>query len=100
MKHIHPLRRLLSLPAGAAFTLLALGVSASPAVASLSEVPGSGGAGVVPVPLGRVRIVTESGITGWQVALIALIAALMAAVAAVAIDRAQAGRRRPPTPAT
>ena len=72
-------------------TPLALGVGASLVLASPSKVPGSGGAGVIPVPSGPVRIVTQGGITGWQVTLIALIAALIAAAAAVAIDCAPGG---------
>ena len=100
MKRTHRNRRLLSLPAVAALALLALDGGTSRALASPSKVPGSGGAAVVPVPSGPVRIVTVGGIAGWQVALIALIAALIAAAAAVAIDRALAARRRALTAAT
>jgi hypothetical protein len=81
---------------GAAFALLAFGTGGNVALASPSEVPGSGGTAVVP----RLRTVIVGGIAGWQIALIALVAALFAAAAAVAIDRALAARRREPTTAT
>ena len=100
MKRTRRIHRLLSLAAGAAFGLLALYGGASPALAASSKVPGSGGAAVVPVPSGPVRIVTVGGIAGWQVTVIALITALIAAAAAVAIDRALAARRRALTAAT
>jgi hypothetical protein len=39
-------------------------------------------------------VISTSGMTGWQVALIAAAAALAAAAAAVFLDRKLAGRRR------
>lgn len=100
MKPIDPMRRPRQVLAGAAFALLAFGAGGNVALASPSEVPGSGGTGVVPVPRGTVRMVIVGGIAGWQIALIALVAALLAAAAAVAIDRALAARRRGLTTAT
>lgn len=94
MKRTRRIRRRLSLAAGAAFALLALDGGVRPALAASSKVPGSGGAAVVPVPSGPVRIVIIGGMAGWRVTVIALIAALIAAAAAVAIDRALAARRR------
>jgi hypothetical protein len=46
-----------------------------------------------PVPATTVRVVTASGMAGWQIALIAVGAALVAAAAAVLGDRARAARR-------
>jgi hypothetical protein len=43
-------------------------------------------------------VVTEGGMPGWQITLIALGAALVAATTAVLLDRARAARR--PSPAT
>jgi hypothetical protein len=50
MKRIDRMRRPLQVLAGAAFALLAFGTSGNVALASPSEIPGSGGTGVVPVP--------------------------------------------------
>jgi hypothetical protein len=52
-------------------------------------IPYTGGTPVAPT----VRVVTENGMPGWQITLIALGAALVAATAAVLLDRARAARR-------
>lgn len=99
MKRIDRMRPLQVL-AGAAFAFLAFGAGGNVALASPSEVPGSGGTGVELAPPGTVRVVIVGGVAGWQIALIALVSALLAAAAAVAIDRALAARRRELTTAT
>ena len=45
------------------------------------------------VPAPTVRVVTEGGMPGWQIILIAVGAALVAAIAAVVLDRALATRK-------
>jgi hypothetical protein len=101
MNRIHRVcgARIPSALAWVVFVLLAFGVDRA-ALASMAKVPGSGGPGVVPLHHGTIRIVTVTGIAGWQVALIALAAAVLAAGTAVAADRALAARRRIPTTAT
>jgi len=60
-------------------------------------VPGPGApygpAGVTPAPQTGVRVITASGMAGWQIALIAAGAAVVAATAAVRMDRALTARR-------
>ena len=76
--------------------------SSAPLLASAAVVPAAsamipippGGGPAVPAP--AVRVVTEGGMAGWQIALIALGAALAAATAAVLLDRARAARQVAP----
>jgi predicted PurR-regulated permease PerM len=82
------LRRLAAALAAAACALLA---SAAIIPAAWAMIPYTGGTPAV-------RVVTEGGMPGWQITLIALGAALVAATTAVLLDRARAARR--PSPAT
>jgi hypothetical protein len=59
---------------------------------------GNDGAPTTPVPPPTIRVVTTSGMAGWQITLITVGAALVAAAAAVLLDRKLTGRRS--TPAT
>jgi hypothetical protein len=66
-------------------------VSAASASAAPVMNPIPPGGPAVPAP--TVRVVTEGGMAGWQIALIAVGAALVAALAAVVLDRARAARK-------
>jgi predicted PurR-regulated permease PerM len=76
-------RRLAAALAAATCALLA---SAAVIPAAWAMIPYTGGTPVV-------HVVTEGGMPGWQITLIALGAALVAATAAVLLDRAWAARR-------
>lgn len=89
MNRIHCIRRFLGVLAGLAGALLACAATGSAALAE--QVPPAGGG--TGVPSAPVRVVTEGGMAGWQITLIALGAALLAATAAVLLDRARAARR-------
>jgi hypothetical protein len=91
---IHRIRRFLGVLAGLAGTLLAFAATGPAALAE--QVPPAGGGTGRPPAL--VRLVTEGGMAGWQITLIALGAALIAAIAAVFADRALAARRAVPAP--
>jgi hypothetical protein len=66
-----------------------------PAASAMIPIPPGGGP-AVPAP--AVRMVTEGGMAGWQITLIALGAALIAATVAVLLDRARDARRPAPAP--
>ena len=68
-----------------------------PAASAMIPIPPGGGT-AVPAP--AVRVVTEGGMAGWQIALIAFGAALVAATAAILLDRARATRRAAPATTT
>ena len=89
MKPISRIRRPLAVLAGLAGALLAL-AGATPAFAITLPPPGGSGGTSAHAP---VHLITEGGMPGWQIALIALGAALVAAVTAVLLDRAQLARR-------
>jgi hypothetical protein len=61
------------------------------ASASIIPVPADGPYGPAPAP--AVRLITASGMPGWQITLITVAAALAAAATAVVLDRARASRR-------
>jgi hypothetical protein len=84
------LRRLAAALAAAACALLA---SAAAIPAAWAMIPYTGGTPAAPT----VQVVTEGGMPGWQITLIALGAALVAATTAVLLDRARAARRPSPT---
>jgi hypothetical protein len=87
------IRRLVGMLAAITCGLLA-SAAIIPATAFAAQVPAGGGAGgVAPVPATTVRVVTNAGMAGWQITLIALGAALLAAAAAVLLDRARAAHR-------
>ncbi len=86
---IHRIRRFLGVLAGLGGTLLACAAT-GPATLAEQVPPAGGGTGIPPA---LVRVVTEGGMAGWQITLIALGAALLAATAAVLLDRARAARR-------
>jgi hypothetical protein len=86
--HIHRIHRFLGVLAGLAGALLACAAT-GPAALAERQPPAGGGTGIPPA----VRVVTEGGMAGWQITLIALGAALLAATAAVFLDRARAARR-------
>ena len=83
-----------SLAAALAAAACALLASAAIIPAAWAMIPYTGGTPAAPT----VRVVTEGGMPGWQITLIALSAALVAATTAVLLDRARAARR--PSPAT
>ena len=129
MNRIRHIRRLASLLAGLAATLLALTASATAAFAAPGMLPGPGGASGSPAPSSVHTPVAQSGVLsrlvgpaqtlqtphpaapahihavtggmpGWQITLIAIGAALAAAILAVLVDRVLTARRRAtPTPA-
>ena len=66
--------------------LSAAGASAAPV---MNPIPNGGPA----VPAPAVRVVTVSGMAGWQITLIAVGAGLAAAIAAVMADRARGARK-------
>jgi hypothetical protein len=80
-------------PLAAALAALTCALLASaaiiPAAWAVNVIPPGGGDPVTPVP----SVVTQGGMAGWQIALIALGAALVAAIAAVLADRVLATRR-------
>ena len=86
------LRRLSAALAAVICAVLASAAVVSPASAMIPIPPGGGPA----VPAPAIRVVTEGGMAGWQIALIALGAALVAATAAVLLDRARAARQAAP----
>jgi hypothetical protein len=116
MNRIKHIRRLASTLAGLACTLLAAAAAAPAAFAIPPPSAPPGGNKHPPLPskdvvapllgpnragyppLSHVRIVTEGGMPGWQIALIAVAAAVLAAAVAVLLDRARATRRHQPAP--
>jgi hypothetical protein len=91
MNRIQRIRRSLAVLAGLAGTLLALAAAAPAAFARPLPPPGGSDGSGAQAP---VHVITEGGMPGWQIALIALGAALFAAIAAVLLDRARRARRR------
>jgi hypothetical protein len=89
MNRVHRIRRSLAVLAGLAGAVLALG-GAAPAFAMVLPPPGGAEGGSADVPA---QVITQGGMPGWQIALIAVGAALVAAVAAVLLDRALLARR-------
>jgi hypothetical protein len=86
--------RLRRLAAALAAIICAVLASAAVVPAASATIPIPPGGPAVPAP--AVRLVTEGGMAGWQIALIALGAALLAATAAVLLDRARAARQAAP----
>jgi hypothetical protein len=86
--------RLRRLAAALAAIICAVLASAAVVPAASATIPIPPGGPAVPAP--AVRLVTEGGMAGWQIALIALGAALVAATAAVLLDRARAARQAAP----
>ena len=86
--------RLRRLAAALAAIICAVLASAAVVPAASAMIPIPPGGPAVPAP--AVRLVTEGGMAGWQIALIALGAALLAATAAVLLDRARAARQAAP----
>jgi hypothetical protein len=86
------LRRIFTAMATVAGAVLAL--AATPAAFAMQVPPPGEGSGIAPPPP-PVRVITEGGMLGWQIALIALAAALVTAITAVLLDRARASRRIP-----
>jgi hypothetical protein len=90
MNRVHRIRRSLAVLAGLAGAVLAL-AGAAPAFAMILPLPPGGAEGSsADVP---VQVITQGGMPGWQIALIAVGAALVAAVTAVLLDRALLARR-------
>lgn len=81
--------RILGILAGLGGALLGILVTSSAALAY--DVPPGGGGGPASPP---VQVVTNGGMAGWQIALIALGAALLASVIAVLADRSWLARHR------
>jgi hypothetical protein len=90
-----PIRRLATILAALAATLLAI-TAAAPAAFAMRVPPGGGGGETVPPT--TLRTVVVGGMLGWQIALIAIGAAILAAATAVILDRARATRRHQPAP--
>ena len=86
--------RLRRLAAALAAIICAVLATAAVVPAASAMIPIPPGGPAVPAP--AVRLVTEGGMAGWQIALIALGAALLAATAAVLLDRARAARQAAP----
>jgi hypothetical protein len=86
------LRRIFTVVATLGGAVLAL--AATPAAFAMQVPPPGEGSGIAPPPP-PVRVITEGGMLGWQIALIALAAALVTAVTAVLLDRARASRKIP-----
>ena len=82
------------LSAALAAVICAVLASAAVVPAASATIPIPPGGPAVPAP--AVRVVTEGGMAGWQIALIALASALVAATAAVLLDRARAARQAAP----
>ena len=96
MNPIRRIRRITGALAGLAFACLVLSVAAPAAFAR--TLPPSGGPSRVTTPApppAQVHTVIASGMTGWQIALIAVGAALVAATIAVLLDRARTARLKP-----
>jgi hypothetical protein len=90
---MNPIRRIrcsLAVLTGLVGTLLTLAVAAPAAFAKPLPPPDGFDSSGAPVP---VQVITEGGMPGWQIAMIALGTALFAAVAAVLLDRARLARR-------
>jgi len=85
------LRRLAAALAALTCALLA-SAAIVPAAWAVNVIPPGGGDPVTPVP----GVITQGGMAGWQITVIALGAALIAATAAVFLDRALAARRSAP----
>jgi hypothetical protein len=88
MNRIHRICRPLAVLAGLAGAVRALAGAAPAFAVTLPPPGGSDGSAHTPV-----HVITEGGMPGWQIALIALGAALIAAVAAVLLDRVRLARR-------
>ena len=87
------LRCLAAILAAAICGLLASAV-AIPAAFAKTDPGGFGGiTRTAAGPAATVRVVTEGGMAGWQITLIAATAAVVAGVTAVLVDRALAARR-------
>jgi hypothetical protein len=81
-------------PAALAITLVpAPSRRPPPTIRPLSEIPGWSKHPPLPGP-NQVRIITEGGMPGWQITLIAVAAALLAAAVAVLLARARTARRK------
>ena len=80
--------RILGILAGVGGALL--GILATGSAALAYEVPPGGGGGPGSPP---VQVITNGGMAGWQIALIALGAALFASIIAVLADRSWLARR-------
>ena len=100
------LRRLTAVLAAVACGLLAWAAAVPAAFAGTNPIPDPPGyigdphigtAPVAPVPATTVHVV-NSGMAGWQIALIAVGAALVTAAAVLLIDRARAARGATPAP--
>ena len=85
-------RRLASGLAAVICAVLASAAVVPTASAMIPIEPGGGPAAPAPA----VRVITEGGMAGWQIALIALGAALVAATVAVLVDRVRDARRAAP----
>ena len=93
MKH---LRRIVAALATLAGAVLATATAASATLMPPDEGGGgSGGGGVQP----SAQVVTQGGMAGWQITLIALAAGLAAAAVAVLLDRAWVARKAAHAPA-
>ena len=89
-RHAAHLRRFVA--ALAAITCAVLASASAVPAASAADLVRDPPTGTPPVPAPAAQV-TTSGMTGWQIALIALGAALVAAIAAVIVDRTLATRR-------
>ena len=91
MNHIRRIRRFAVTLAGLAAALLPFSIAAPPAFAERVPPPAMDrGPRIMPAV---VHTVTQGGMPGWQITLIAAGTALLAAVLAVRADRAWATRR-------
>jgi hypothetical protein len=81
--------RILGILAGIGGALL--GILAAGSAALAYEVPPGGGGGPGSPP---VQVITNGGMAGWQITLIALGAALLASIIAVLADRSWLARHR------
>jgi hypothetical protein len=95
MNPIRRIRRITGTLAGLAFACLVLSVAAPAAFARTVPPAGDWRGVTTPAPPVQVHTVIESGMTGWQIALIAVGAALVAATIAVLLDRARTARLKP-----
>ena len=89
MNHVRHIFTTVATLAGAVLAL-----AATPAAFAMQVPPPGEGSGIAPPPP-PVRVITEGGMPGWQITLIALAAALVTAVTAVLLDRARASRTTP-----
>jgi len=94
------IRRYLTVLAGLAGSMLAMGAAAPAALANLPppEPTGAAAAPVTPAPL-PAHVVVAGGMPGWQITLIAIGAALFAATLGLLLDRVWTARRRVTTAA-